>query len=256
MEQEKIGRFIASLRKEKKLTQMQLAEKLNITDRAVSKWERGKSMPDISIMIELCSILGISVNELLIGERIEKEEMINATDINLVKALTVVEKREKLLKKNTKIICAVSAIIVIIIFIGYLIYNNAEIILDYNSTLVSCNIEDRTLVYKEYRRIAGTPYKIIDDKDNNITYIFFQSKDFFKNYIRNYNDIYELIGYASISENDNYSYIKMDLDEDIDLENNKIQIYYTKTNMSFNKEYKLKDLSKLLKNATLILEYN
>ncbi len=69
----KIGKFIAACRKEKGLTQMQLAEKLNITNRAVSKWETGKSMPDVSIMLELCSELDINVNELLSGERIPME---------------------------------------------------------------------------------------------------------------------------------------------------------------------------------------
>ena len=73
MNQEKIGRFISERRKEKGLTQMQLAEKLNITDRAVSKWETGKAMPDSSIMLSLCDILGISVNELLNGEEISME---------------------------------------------------------------------------------------------------------------------------------------------------------------------------------------
>lgn len=74
MNQIEIGKFIASCRKEKGLTQMQLAEQLNITNRAVSKWETGKSMPDVSIMMELCEILGITVNELLSGERIAMED--------------------------------------------------------------------------------------------------------------------------------------------------------------------------------------
>ena len=73
MDQIKIGRFIAECRKHVGLTQMQLSEKLNVTDRAVSKWERGRAMPDTSIMLELCSILGISVNELLLGEKIIME---------------------------------------------------------------------------------------------------------------------------------------------------------------------------------------
>ena len=60
MNQEAIGKFIAACRKEKNLTQMQLAEKLNITNRAVSKWETGKSCPDVSIMMKLCDILGIT----------------------------------------------------------------------------------------------------------------------------------------------------------------------------------------------------
>ena len=73
MDQEKIGKFISLCRKEKNLTQVQLAEKLNITNRAVSKWETGKSCPDVSLMLELCDILGITVNELLSGERITME---------------------------------------------------------------------------------------------------------------------------------------------------------------------------------------
>ena len=73
MDQLKIGKFIADCRKRKNLTQMQLAEKLGITDKAISKWERGIAMPDSSIMLELCAILGISVNELLSGEKISME---------------------------------------------------------------------------------------------------------------------------------------------------------------------------------------
>lgn len=68
MDQVKIGKFIAECRKRANLTQMQLAEKLGITDRAVSKWERGKALPDSSIMLELCDLLGITVNDLLSGE--------------------------------------------------------------------------------------------------------------------------------------------------------------------------------------------
>ena len=73
MDQIKIGRFIAESRKKVKLTQIQLAEKLGITDKAISKWETGKSMPDTAIMLQLCDILEISVNELLSGEKISME---------------------------------------------------------------------------------------------------------------------------------------------------------------------------------------
>ena len=73
MDQQKIGRFIAERRKNKNLTQMQLAEILGITDRAVSKWERGISLPDSSVMLELCGILGITVNDLLCGEVVTME---------------------------------------------------------------------------------------------------------------------------------------------------------------------------------------
>lgn len=85
MNQEKIGRFISQCRKEQKLTQEQLAEKLNITYKAVSKWETGKGMPDSSIMMDLCNILNISVNELLSGETLDFNKTKDAADANLIK---------------------------------------------------------------------------------------------------------------------------------------------------------------------------
>ena len=84
MDQIKIGKFIAECRKKNNLTQMQLAEKLNITDRAISKWENGKSMPDSSIMLELCNELKISVNELLSGEIIEMKDYNQIAEKNLL----------------------------------------------------------------------------------------------------------------------------------------------------------------------------
>ena len=84
MNQIKIGKFIAEFRKKNNLTQMQLAEKLNITDRAISKWENGKSMPDSSIMLELCNELKISVNELLSGEMIEMKDYNQIAEKNLL----------------------------------------------------------------------------------------------------------------------------------------------------------------------------
>ncbi len=80
----KIGRFIADCRKNKKITQEQLAEKLYITDRAVSKWERGLSLPDADKMLDLCSILDINVNELLNGEKIDMKDYNKKTEELLV----------------------------------------------------------------------------------------------------------------------------------------------------------------------------
>ena len=88
MDQIKIGKFIAECRKKQNLTQAQLAEKLDITDRAISKWETGKAMPDSDIMLDLCDILGIKVNELLCGEMIEiehKDEQLNELIFQMVK---------------------------------------------------------------------------------------------------------------------------------------------------------------------------
>ena len=84
MDSIKIGIFIADCRKEKKITQEQLAEKLYITDRAVSKWERGLSLPDADKMLDLCNILGINVNELLNGEKIDMKNYDKKTEELLI----------------------------------------------------------------------------------------------------------------------------------------------------------------------------
>lgn len=85
MDQKRIGAFIAQCRKEKKLTQMQLAELLEITSQAVSKWENGRGMPDVSLLQPLCDVLGISLNELFSGEHISTEEYKGKAEENISK---------------------------------------------------------------------------------------------------------------------------------------------------------------------------
>lgn len=95
MDQIKIGKFIAERRKNASLTQLQLAEKLGITDKAISKWERGLAMPDTSIMLELCDFLGISVNELLNGEIIDMENNDQKNEQLLLDMAKELEKKNK-----------------------------------------------------------------------------------------------------------------------------------------------------------------
>ena len=83
-----VGTFIAQCRKEKKLTQKQLGEKLNVTDRAVSKWETGRSFPDVSLMEPLCQELDISVSELLAGKRLEPEQYQKETEKMLMASVS------------------------------------------------------------------------------------------------------------------------------------------------------------------------
>ncbi len=116
MNQIKIGKFIAECRKKNNLTQAQLAEKLRITDRAVSKWENGKGLPDSSIMLDLCSELKISVNELLSGEGISMKEYDKKTEELLIE----LAKQDEL--KNKKLITAMWTILIttMIFYIGIL----------------------------------------------------------------------------------------------------------------------------------------
>ena len=108
MNQVKIGKFIAECRKNKNMTQAELAEKLNITDRAISKWETGKGMPDSSIMLDLCNELKISVNELLSGEMISMENKNEKQEQLLLDMAKEVEKKNKIIWTSMWVIMGVS----------------------------------------------------------------------------------------------------------------------------------------------------
>lgn len=110
MNQIKTGRFIAECRKQNNLTQMQLAEKLGITDKAISKWERGISMPDTSIMLDLCDILHITVNELLNGERINMENNQQKNEQLLLEMARELEKKNRTIWHSMWTVMAVSVI--------------------------------------------------------------------------------------------------------------------------------------------------
>lgn len=105
MNQAKSGRFIAERRKTAGLTQLQLAEKLGITDRAVSKWETGKAMPDLSVMQELCGILGITVNDLLSGEVVSMDNYKRELENNLLDMMRQKEQADRRLLTAEVILC-------------------------------------------------------------------------------------------------------------------------------------------------------
>jgi len=135
MNQEKIGKFIAELRKEKKLTQESLANKLCITDRAISKWENGRGLPDLSLMMPLCEILEISINELLSGEKIKNEDYKEKSEENIINTIDYSSKK---IKNKNVIIKITTFILILLTIIGTLFLidinrmaNNKDVIFSY-----------------------------------------------------------------------------------------------------------------------------
>ena len=119
IDQIKIGKFIAECRKKNNLTQMQLSEKLNITDRAVSKWETGKAMPDSGVMLDLCKELNISVNELLSGEVIKMDNYNKKAEENLLEMKKQKEEADKrMLKMEWVVGLTASVTFLILIFVA------------------------------------------------------------------------------------------------------------------------------------------
>ena len=123
MNQEKIGAFIARRRKEKKLTQAKLASYLGITDRAVSKWERGICLPDVIVYLELCKILGISINEFLAGEDIIEENIEQKSEENILKITKDNKTKQKILKK---IIILLLCVLIVFMTVSFFIFKETN----------------------------------------------------------------------------------------------------------------------------------
>ena len=119
MNQERIGIFIAELRKEKKLTQIDLANKLGITDRAISKWENGRGLPDLSLLTPLCEILDVSINELLSGSRLDKKDYQEKLEKNIIDAIDYTDKK---IRKTKKIFIIILSVIIMFIALFMVMY--------------------------------------------------------------------------------------------------------------------------------------
>jgi transcriptional regulator with XRE-family HTH domain len=119
MNQEKIGNFIAKCRKNKKLTQEQLAEKLGVTSKSISRWENGNTMPDYALLKDLCNELEINVNEFLSGEKIKESDYMNKAEENFIYLKKKVDRTIQLLK----IVTYVCTAIIIALYIANMYFN-------------------------------------------------------------------------------------------------------------------------------------
>lgn len=111
----KIGKYIAGKRKTLGMTQKQLAEKLNMSDKSVSKWERGICLPDVSVYMELCEILGISINEFLAGEDIDAENVEKKSEDNIIQVTKDSKKKQKNLKSILAVVTTFAVIMVLVL---------------------------------------------------------------------------------------------------------------------------------------------
>lgn len=117
MNQEKIGKFISTLRKEKNMTQQDLADKIGVTDRAISKWENGRGLPDLSLLKPLSDELGITINELISGEKLNKKEYQNKVEENVLNTINYSKKQIKIIKNKFALILSFILIIITIFII-------------------------------------------------------------------------------------------------------------------------------------------
>ena len=112
MDQEKIGKFIAKCRKDNKITQSELAEKLGVTDRAISNWENGKNLPDVSFFKPLCNELNITINDLLSGEKVEKNAYQEKLEENIINTIDYSTKKINIIRNNLGIVLLILGILI------------------------------------------------------------------------------------------------------------------------------------------------
>ena len=196
MNQEKIGKFILELRKEKKMTQQELALKIGVTDRAISKWENGRGMPDLSLMKPLCDKLGISINELISGEKINKKEYQDRFEENIFNTINYSQKQIK--KTRNKYVIIIVIIVLFLIVLATLfgidinrMKNNEPVVFstwgfDYFPPV---NLDEEKIINSienyvvangdEYRKDANSKtfasmrvFLIDEKKENNLFYVY------------------------------------------------------------------------------------
>ena len=160
MDQKKIGKFISEKRKELKLTQAQLAEKLGVTDKTVSRWENGNYMPDLSLLQQLSKELNVSINELLSGEKVSKEDYQQKFEENIISTIDYSNKKLDSVKTIIAVISTVFSIIVLLAFNLITVFANLdkEVIWLLNvcaSGMVGCAIVQFLLNAKRQQKIIA-----------------------------------------------------------------------------------------------------
>ncbi len=250
MDQEKIGKFIAELRKRKNLTQEELAEKLGVNSRTISRWENGNCMPDLSMFPLISKELDISINELMTGSNIEKEEYQDKFEENVVTTVSKVDRANK--RSDIFInICVGLIALFALWFSAYVFCNAAQFTEHYKNLNITARVESKQIRIN-VDSYYSSKYVITSYKENNekIGLIFITTKYTIANYFDRKNSLYNRV---DLTYGDTYDMI-------INLENSKIpskfRIYYTEVN--FKKIYNADNskLKEIIKKSNLVYEGN
>lgn len=246
MNQEKIGKYIAKCRKEKKLTQAELANKLGCSDKSVSKWENGKCMPDLSLFNPLCEILGITINDLMSGEKVDNKEYINVLEENIV---NVISKTESQNKRKRIIAYVVGCISLLVILLSYLFYNYYEIDVLYDSNMMKCNIDGDTLIFESIGQSVINYDYVTKDVGDEKMYFFHGTVNLYNKRRSNW-EYSKSLSRVLEGQEPQFSHRHiLDIDS-----KDKIVVYYTE--MALNKVDKLKneEIINILEDSYLMCE--
>lgn len=150
MNQDKIGKFIANLRKSKNMTQEQMADKLGVSNKTVSRWENGRNLPDSSLFTPICDLLGISLTEFFAGEHIEQENIVQKAEESIVTTVEYTKRKTKRLTKNAIVI------VIVVVILAIIVCNVVRVA--YYSSLVNYSYNDAYYISEDYSSISYCPY--------------------------------------------------------------------------------------------------
>lgn len=245
MNQEKIGKFIKECRKKKNLTQEELAKILNVTDKAISKWENGRCLPDVSLFAKLCKELDITVNELLSGEKLNENNYQEKTEkltINLLDNL----------KKNKKMFIKIIFIIIILFFIITLLANkisDIELSVPYDSLIMKCNIDNDELTFEILGLSTLNTHYILIENDTEECY-FFTTKIYLANKRRSHFESWDSMVKLIDGKKESFGYQHiLDIDKD-----KRVKVYHTDISLDKIKKANQKELEEIIKKSNLMCE--
>ena len=245
MNQEKIGKFIKTERKKKNLTQEELASILEVTDKAVSKWENGRCLPDVSLFTKLCKALDITVNELLNGEKLNKDNYQEKTEeitINLMKKI----------KKNKKRYIKITIIMFVLFFLITLLINVIpyfELAVPYDNRIMKCHIDNDELVFEVAGLSVINEYYVLIESEKEDVY-FFTTKIYLSNKQRSHFEAWDSMAKLIDGKNLSFGYYhKLDIDKA-----KKVKVYHTDTSLDQIKNANKKELEEIIKKSNLMCE--
>lgn len=164
MTSKECGKFIAELRKENELTQKELAEKINVTDKAVSRWETGKGYPDVTSLVSLSEYFGVSVNELLAGKRLTAENIKETADENLISVFEQVQKNNK--KQNVQVTIYTSVMLVVLLPV--LVIIGKELFIS-----MATQIQTENIIFSVISAVVGIVLSVVGNlvRKGNVSFV-------------------------------------------------------------------------------------
>lgn len=227
------------------MTQEQLAEKIGVTAKSISRWENGKTMPDLSLFNLLCEVLEITVNDLMSGEIVDNKNSINTLGENIINMVSDLETKKK--RKN-KILIVLLVSIFILLIVGRCFYHYYEIDIKYDDRVMVCNISDKELNFAIKGQSVWNTYHTVKEINNEKIYFFHSTVSIYNKRRSNWEYSQSMARLLEEKE------VQFGSRHTLDIENENIKVYYTDSSINTVEKADEESLKNIMKNSYLMCE--